>query len=105
MGTNDLSSDKKPKDIANDIMHFAKSVKTDASKIAVSSILPSRGKSNSKAKEVSTYLQDIYSSNNLPLITHSNINPHRHINVRGLHLNIYGDKQAANTKMMNIILV
>ena len=48
-------------------------------------------KFNSKAKEVNTHLQDICTSNNLPLIT--NINPHRHINVKGLHLNSYGDKQ------------
>ena len=79
MGANDLSSDKEPKDIANDIMQLAKSVKTDANKVAVSSILPKKDKFNSKAKEVTTHLKDIYSLNNLPLITHSNIIPHRHI--------------------------
>ena len=59
----------------------------------VSSIPPWKDKFNSKAKEISTYLQDIYFSNNLPLITHSYSNPHLHINVKGLHLNSYGDKQ------------
>ena len=76
MDTNDLSSDKEPKDIANDIMQLAKSVKTDTNKVAVSSILPRKDKFNNKAKEVNTHLQDICSSNNLPLITHSNFNPH-----------------------------
>ena len=39
VGTNGLSSDKAPKDIANDIMQLAKSVPTDAHKVAVSNIL------------------------------------------------------------------
>ena len=34
MGTNDLSSAKETKDIANDIIQLAKSVKTDANKVA-----------------------------------------------------------------------
>ena len=93
VGTNDLSSDKEPKDIANDIIQLAKSVKTGANKVAVSIILPRKDRFNSKAKEVNTHLLDICFSNNLSLITHSNINPHRHINVKGLHLNSYGDKQ------------
>ena len=76
---NDSSSDKGPKDIANDIIQLAKSVKTDANKVAVSSILPRKDKFNSKAKEVKTHLQGICFSNNLPLITHRDINPHRHI--------------------------
>ena len=74
VGTNDLS-----KDIANVITQLAKPVKTDANKVAVSSILPRKDKFNSKAKEVKTHLQGICFSNNLPLITHRDINPHRHI--------------------------
>ena len=93
VGTNDLSSVKEPKDIANDIMQFAKSVKTEENKVTVSNILPRKNKFNSKAKEVNTHLHDICSSNNLLLITYSNINPQRHINVKGLYLNSYGDKQ------------
>ena len=90
MGINDLSSDTELKDIANDIMQLAKSVKIDANKVAVSIIRPRKDKFNSKAKEVNTHLQDICSTNNLLLITHSNINPQPHIN---LHLNSYSDKQ------------
>ena len=74
--------------LANDIIQLAKY----ANKVA-SSILPRKDKFNSKAKEVNTHLQDICFSNHLPLITHRNINPYRHINVKGLHLNSYGDKQ------------
>ena len=86
MGTNDLSSAKEPKDIANDITQLAKSVKTDPNKVAVSNEF------HSKTKEVNTHLHDVFSSNNL-LFIHSNINSHRHINVKGLYLNSYGDKQ------------
>ena len=53
---NNLYSDTEAKGIANDIIQLANSVKTDANKVAVSSILPSKDKSNSKAKEVNTYL-------------------------------------------------
>ena len=44
--TNDSFSDKGPKDIANDIIQLAKSVKTDANKVAVSSILPRKDRFN-----------------------------------------------------------
>ena len=85
VGTNDLA-----KDIANVIMQLANPEKTDANKVAVSSILPRKDKFNSKAEEVSRNVQDIYSTNNLPLITHININ------VKSLLLNSNGD--AANQK-------
>ena len=85
VGTNDLA-----KDIANVIMQLAKPEKTDTNKVAVSSILPRKDKFNSKAQEVSRNVQDIYSTNNLPLITHININ------VKSLLLNSNGD--AANQK-------
>ena len=74
-------------------MQPAKQVKTDTNKVAVSSVLPRKDKFSSKAREVNSHLQDICSSNNLPVITRSNINPHRYVNVKGLHLNSYGDKQ------------
>ena len=74
-------------------MQFGKSVKTDANKVVVSSTLSRKDKFNNKAKEVNTHLQDKCSSNNLPLITHNNFNPHYHINVKGLYLNSCGDKQ------------
>ena len=66
MDTNDLSNDKETKDIASDIMQLAKSIKADATKVAVSSIPPKKSKFNSKAKQVKTHLQDIHSTNNLP---------------------------------------
>ena len=63
VGTNTLSSDEEPKDIANDIIQLVESVKTDVNKVAVSSILPRKDESNNKPKEVNTHLQDICSIN------------------------------------------
>ena len=89
-GTNDLFSNKESKDIANDIIQRAKSVKIDVSKVTVSSILPRKHRFNYKTRGVNLHLQGICSSNNFPLIARSNINPHLHINIKSLHSNSYG---------------
>ena len=47
-GTSDVFSDKEQKDIANNIIQLAKSVKIDANEVAVSSILPRKDKFNNK---------------------------------------------------------
>ena len=82
--TNYLSSDKKPKNIANDIIKFAKSGKTDEDKVVVSRIPTRKGTINSKVKEV------------------NNINSQCYINVKNLHLNSHGDKQLARN-FINVI--
>ena len=96
--TNDLCSDKQPKDVANDVIqcyaimlnqtikrYCAKSVKTDANKVIVSKILP---KKTNLIDEGSYHTSTRYicSTDNLPLIIHDNINPFRHINVKGFTL-------------------
>ena len=101
--TNDLCSDKQPKDVANDVIQYyaimlnhimlnqtikrycAKSVKTDANKVIVSKILP---KKTNLIGEGSYYTSTRYicSTDNLPLIIHDNINPSCHINVKGFTL-------------------
>ena len=48
VGKNDLFSDKEPKNITNDIIQLAESVKTDANKKAVSNILSKKDKFNIK---------------------------------------------------------
>ena len=78
--------------IGNNIMQLSESIKAEANKIAVSSIIARKDKFNSKDEEVNIHLQDICSAN-LPLITRSNINLHCHINVKGLYWNNYDDKQ------------
>ena len=93
IGTNDLSSNKNSDEIADEIVNFAKSIKTDENNIVISSIVPRKDRLNNKAKEVNLHFKEKCEANNLSLIEHHNINPYRHINAKGLHLNNYRDNQ------------
>ena len=93
IGTNDLSTNKNSDEIADEIVNFAKSIKTDENNIVISSIVPKKDRLNNKAKEVNLHLKEKCEANNLSLIETHNINPYRHINAKGLHLNNYGDNQ------------
>lgn len=64
-----IATNSIPKNIANNIIKRAKSVKTEANKVAVSSILQGKDKFNNKGKEVKTHLQHTCSTKSLPLIT------------------------------------
>ena len=87
IGTNDLSSNKNSDEIADEIVNFAKSIKTDENNIVISSIVPRKDRLNNKAKEGNVHLREKCEANNLSLIEHHNINPYRHINAKGLHRN------------------
>ena len=93
VGTNDLPGNKNPDEIANEIVGFANSIKTSENNVVVSSIVSRKDRFNSKAKEVNKNLKDKSEEHNLQLIQHYNINPFRHTNAKGLHLNNYGDKR------------
>ena len=90
IGTNDFSSNRNSDEIA-------KSIKTDKNNIVISSILPRKDGLNNKVIEVNLHLKEKCEANNLSLIEHHNINPYRHINAKGLHLNNYGDNQLTKT--------
>ena len=92
IGTNDLPGNKNSDEIANEIGEFPNSFKTSENNVAVSSIVSRKDRFNSKAKEVNKNLKDKSEEHNLQLIQHYNINPFRHTNAKGLHLNNYGDK-------------
>ena len=93
VGTNDLPGNKNPDEIDNEIVGFANTIKTSENNVVVSSIVSRKDRFNNKAKEVNKNLKDKCDEHDLQLIKHSNINPFRHTNVKGLHLNNYGDKQ------------
>ena len=93
VGTNDLPGNKNPDEIAKEIAGFANSIKTSENNVVVSSIVSRKGQFNNKAKEVNKNLKDKCEEHDLQLIKHNNINPFRHTNAKGLHLNNYGDKQ------------
>ena len=50
IGTNDLVTNKDSSEIANEIVQFASSAKIDKNKVAISSLIPRKGKLNAKAK-------------------------------------------------------
>ena len=91
--TNNLPGNKNPDEIANEIAEFANSIKTSENNVVVSSIVSRKDRFNNKAREVNENLKDKCEEHNLQLIQHHNINPFRHTNAKGLHLNNYGDKQ------------
>ena len=93
VGTNDLPGNKNSDEIANEIVGFANSIKTSENNVVVSSIVSRKDRFNNKAKEVNKNLKDKCEEHDLQLIKHNNINPFRHTNAKGLHLNNYGDKQ------------
>ena len=93
IGTNDLAGNKNTDEIANEIVGFTNSIKTSENNVVVSSIVSRKDRFNNKAKEVNENLKDKCEEHNLQLIQHHNINPFRHTNAKGLHLNNYGDKQ------------
>ena len=92
-GTNDLRGNKNSDEITNEIVEFENSIKTGENNVVVSSIVSRKDRFNNKAKEINENLKDICEEHNLQLMQHHNINPLRHINAKGLHLNNYGDKQ------------
>ena len=87
VGTNDLSSNKSPKQISMDILNLANSLKLDN---IVSSIVPRDDENKKKAAEVSIILEELCNTNNVGMISHRNINPKRHLNRSRLHLNDAG---------------
>ena len=92
-GTNDLRGNKNSDEITKEIVEFENSIKTGENNVVVSSIVSRKDRFNNKAKEINENLKDICEEDNLQLMQHHNINPLRHINAKGLHLNNYGDKQ------------
>ena len=70
-----------------------RTTKSQTNNVVVSSIVSRKHRFNNKAKEVNENLKDKCEEHNLQLIQHHNINPFRHTNAKGLHLNNYGDKQ------------
>ena len=81
--TNDLPLNKSPKEISEDIVTLAESMKTENNKIIVSSIVCPADSFREKVGKVTL----ICAEKDIAIITHSNINPKRHLNKSRLHLN------------------
>ena len=79
IGTFDPPLNKSPKEISGDIVTLAESMKTENNKIIVSSIVCYAGSLREKVVEVNAHLEEICAEKNIAVITHSNINPKRHL--------------------------
>ena len=84
-GTNDLRSGKQPRQIANEIINVACSLKTNENDVAISAIVERNDALNEKGKRVNTILKTKAMELKLGYIEHENIHS-RHLNYSGLHL-------------------
>ena len=90
VGTNDLPLNKSPKKISEEIITVAELMKTENSKIIVSSIVCRADSFREKVDEVNAHLEEICAEKDIAIVTHGNINPKRHLNKSRSHLNDAG---------------
>ena len=90
IGINDLPLNKSLKEISEDIVTLAESMKTENNKIIVSSIVCRADSFREKVGKVNAHLEEICAEKDIAIITHSNINLKRHLNRSRLHLNDAG---------------
>ena len=90
-GTNDINDESDPQNEAEEIVELAKSISKDCnSNVTVSGIVPRYGKLNEKVRSVNRLLRIYYRNMNMLFVGHENINPRKHLNRSGLHLNHLG---------------
>ena len=103
--TSDINDDSDPQNIAEEIAELAKSISKDCdSNVTVSGIVPRYGKLNEKVRFVNRFLR-IYSRNmNMHFVGYENINPNKHLNRSGLHLNHLGTP-ILTVNFLNVLIV
>ena len=79
-GTNDLSSDKTPVQICNDIVNLASSIKDKYIKVTISKIVERNDALNEKVVLVNEYLSKICKTIGILILKHHNIKPDFHLN-------------------------
>ena len=90
-GTNDVNDDSDPQNIAEEIVELVKSISIDCnSKVTVSGIVPRYGQLNEKVRYVNRLRRIYYRNMDIGFVGHENINPSKHLNCSGLHLNHLG---------------
>ena len=86
-GTNDLRSEAKPAEIADNIIQLAVTLKSEENEVAVSSIVERGDKFNGKGIEVNSILKLKSTQFNIAFIEHKEIKQNLHLNGSALHLN------------------
>ena len=97
IGTNDLTTDKKPDEICSEISRLVKVLKTNKNKIVISTIAPRGDACNTKVEKVNSLLKEFCENNGINLILNDNINVKRHLNKGKLHLNDTGISRFVRT--------
>ena len=94
VGTNDLSSDKSPEEIARSITDLATSIKNEKHDVSISNIIirADDKKLEEKRCEVNSFLGKLCKEKNFYLIDHSTRIKRNHLNKGKLHLNQKGTK-------------
>ena len=90
IGTNDLLLNKPPKEISEDIVTLAESMKAENNKIIASSIVCHADSFREKVSKVNAHLEETCAEKDTAIIADSNINPKWHTNKTILHLNDAG---------------
>ena len=90
IGTNDLTTDKKPDETCSEISRLVKVLKINKNKIVISTIVPRGDACNTKVEKVNSLLKEFCENNGIDLILHVNIIVKRHLNKGRLHLNDTG---------------
>ena len=97
VGTNDLASNKRPKQIAESIISVATSLKSDTCDVLVSSIIVRNDQHHKKGPEVNIVLKELCYVKNLYYINHEKKITVKHENRSKLHLNKKGSSILSNT--------
>ena len=90
-GTNDINDDSFPHNVAEKMVKLVKSISKDCnSNVTVSGIFPRYGKLNKKVRSVNRLLRIYCRNMDIHFVGNENINPSKHLNRSGLHLNHLG---------------
>ena len=105
VGTNDLSSDKSPEEIARSIIDLAISVKNEKHDVSISNITNRANdkKLEEKRCEVNSFLGKLCKEKNYYLIDHSTRIKKTHLNKGKLHLNQKGTKLLSDIFVKNYL--
>ena len=91
-GANDLKSEKTAEMISDEIIDLASDMKSDTNEIMVSGIVPRNDdiSLHEKGERVNELIREMCHSKGLGYVDNSNINPNKHLNGSGVHLNYHG---------------
>ena len=93
-GTNGLSSDSTPIEIATNIMDFAADVKKNLKRsydVIISSVISKGDQLQQKTLNVNKELKELCVNTNIRYIEHGTLHPRNHFNRSKLHFDFYGN--------------